>query len=384
MLCSPPESTPDINVRVFLAAYMIVYRPHNVFESTGELETALMNSATQLLARFQQICEVIRTQQYFVSSELTDGFPALLQDYMERFQAWKVPDQERLAIRLKSALFAMYQALTHTPNGDTRTEINTQIERLRRKLAQIKGEEELLQFDVDRLSGVQFPPYINQRFSGLANEQLSHELMLNREYQLKDNSEAGFPELWSNMEAELRCEPPCYTLVLRTLEEIRGAIISVSDESTINGVMDFGFIQTQPQWGECVRFVEAVVGVIQHFQTPERDEKTKTEWEDSILPTLRDATLEQQPLAFSQTLKFLLTWVNGMRIDTANQRIRLIVDIVREHGIEYARNTFQAKLDNGRIGLEHTEVCFFCFLSTQQNLTPPTRHGSGRASSTRS
>ena len=48
-------SPENINVRVFLAAYMIAYRPGQVFETMGPLENALFDAAKPLLEKFEAI-----------------------------------------------------------------------------------------------------------------------------------------------------------------------------------------------------------------------------------------------------------------------------------------------------------------------------------------
>jgi hypothetical protein len=54
---SPPRvlAPENVNVRVFLAGFMIAFRPTHVFESMGELEGALLNAATPLMEKFQGI-----------------------------------------------------------------------------------------------------------------------------------------------------------------------------------------------------------------------------------------------------------------------------------------------------------------------------------------
>jgi hypothetical protein len=377
MLCSRQEPLRrDVHIRVFLTAYMIAHFPTHVFETVGELETALIQCAVPLVAHFHQICESIRTEGRFVSSDLTDGFPVLLCNFMDRFKAWKVPDEAQLAVRIKGALAAMYQALSLSASDSfARSVIHTQIERLRAKLVQLKGAEELLQFDADRIAGVQFPVPRSQR--RLENEQMVHELMLDPAYELKESTEAHAEELWVNMEAELRLEPPCYTLVLRTLEEIHDAILGVTNDDAIDAVMVPGIVDAH-QWNNCVGFIEAIVGVMQRFQTQERDEKTRSEWEGSILPVLRDtADANEQPRVFCQTLKFVLGWVNGMRLDTANARLRSIADVVRDRGVEYEGSTFRNKVNSGMLTLQRTEVCFFGFNFNSQHSNNTTHHRHG-------
>ena len=70
-----PSRTMDpecVNVRVFLAAFMIAYRPTHVFESMGALEQALLESAIPLLETFErqpQYRLVIRALDVFVQEQ---------------------------------------------------------------------------------------------------------------------------------------------------------------------------------------------------------------------------------------------------------------------------------------------------------------------------
>ncbi len=82
----------SVNVRVFLAGYMIAFRPTHVFESMGTLELALLEAATSLLATFEQICESLKTHKAFskVPKEMTEPFQTLLLAYLRAFKAWKV------------------------------------------------------------------------------------------------------------------------------------------------------------------------------------------------------------------------------------------------------------------------------------------------------
>ncbi len=54
---SPPKmlAPENVNVRVFLAGFMIAFRPTHVFESMGTLEQALYDTARPLIAKFEEI-----------------------------------------------------------------------------------------------------------------------------------------------------------------------------------------------------------------------------------------------------------------------------------------------------------------------------------------
>ena len=75
-------SPENVNVRVFLAGYMIAYRPTHVFESMGTLEKALYDAARPLLVAFEQICDSIQSSPNHsfgeVPHELTKDFPIIL------------------------------------------------------------------------------------------------------------------------------------------------------------------------------------------------------------------------------------------------------------------------------------------------------------------
>jgi len=96
---SPPNALiqEPVNVRVFLAGYMIAYRPTHVFESMGVLEQALYDSAVPLMVAFERICSSVCTAPNCsfqeVSHELTRDFPFLLLDFIQKFKAWKGPDE---------------------------------------------------------------------------------------------------------------------------------------------------------------------------------------------------------------------------------------------------------------------------------------------------
>ena len=116
---SPPKmlAPENVNVRVFLAGFMIAFRPTHVFESMGTLEQALYDAARPLMAKFEEICRSILDAGHFfkVPRELTVDFVPMLFEYLKRFKAWKVPDEAKLICRIKHALVALYQAEEHLP-----------------------------------------------------------------------------------------------------------------------------------------------------------------------------------------------------------------------------------------------------------------------------
>jgi hypothetical protein len=56
-----------------------------------------------------------------------------------------------------------------------------------------------------------------------------------------------------------------------------------------------------------------------------------------------------------EALELVLDRVHAVRVDTANNKLRAIAPVIRDHGVEYERSHFKKKLDAGKITLEHTE-----------------------------
>jgi len=392
----------NVNVKVFLAGFMIAYRPTHVFESMGALEHALLDAATPLLTAFQKICNCIRSSAGHsfqdVPNELTKDFPTLLFEYLKRFKAWKVPDEAKLTCRIKHALIALYQAQEHLPpdepvDSKLSVEFRTQIDRLRSKLQQIAGADVLNQFDEQRLAGhVPGEPGGAGGSGGgsggmgggayaalpgrMTNEQLAHELLLDAKFQLDESGgcsvenpvfhrirESFHQAFWDSLVDDLRLATPCYVRVLRVLSEISDGIKDLSgsrEEDSISEIVDLDHIKVQAEqglygWDSCLGLISNIVTVVQRVQAPKRDEETKAKWKQTE-QRMRDASDEEHPRAFCKALEFLLDRVNAMRIDAANARLRLIAPVIKDHGIDYERGKFMDKLKDGSLTLERVHA----------------------------
>ena len=141
----------DLNPRVFIASYMISLHPNHVFElgtTPGSLEERLFQSACILVRLFDEICKASPDARL----PLIRQFKTPLLQYMRDFEAWKIPDGERILNRLERALFCLYNARQHLAETDeVIIQLDVQIERLRSKITQIDPTR-LLQFDAMRRS----------------------------------------------------------------------------------------------------------------------------------------------------------------------------------------------------------------------------------------
>lgn len=399
----------NVNVRVVLAAFMIAYRPTHVFETTGPLEQALVDSATPLIETFERICTQIHKNRAFsdVPAELTRNFPTLLLDYLRKFKAWKVPDEAKLTRRIKHALAALYQAKERlSPNepvdSKLRMELDTQTRNLRLKLSQIAGDSALQEFD-DRYEAGETPtqqPSIYATMPGrISNQQLVHELLLDPAFQLNDDGgcaieNATFDQIrlsfqrafWDSLADDMRLQPtPCFARVLRVCGEIGDSLKELVSEqrSSIEEILDLDFIKQQAEAGlygleSCRMLVSGIISIIRSSQLPERHESLDAQW-PPLLANLNASNASEE--SFCAALEFILERVHLMRVDHSNARLRLISPMIRTHGVTYERDHFESQLNDGTMTLTNTTAWIDKSLRETVKARPATLDGiiNGRA-----
>ncbi|KAJ1465578.1 T-complex protein 11-domain-containing protein [Baffinella frigidus] len=315
------EVTKTVNVRVFLAAYMIAYHQTNVFESINDRERELHTASVKMLEVFDTVTRAIavskpgRDTRQAVQTALT--FPGVLHTYLKAFQAWKLPDEAKLTDRIKHALTALYQAEDHLVEGDPdtpklREEFRAQQERLRAKLLQIAGEDAVKALDHLRASQNEaqacapIPVAValgaaaaehsangggyNALPRRMTNDQLAHELLLDPKFTLDEHGgcrgenpvhakirKSFHDAFWKSLSDDLRLTPPCYVRVLRVLEEVRDNINDMatgggawSGAAQIVDVLDIDLIKQQLEhgaftWETCCKLVHDVEAILNQF-----------------------------------------------------------------------------------------------------------------------
>ena len=140
-----------INPRRFIAIYMISLHPTHVFEmqmTPENLEGRLFQSASTLVRAFDEICKASPDARL----PLIRQFKTPLLQYMRDFEAWRIPDAERILVRVEHALVVIYNARQQLEETDNVIhELDVQIDRLRNKMAQLNPIR-LSQFDAMRFS----------------------------------------------------------------------------------------------------------------------------------------------------------------------------------------------------------------------------------------
>jgi hypothetical protein len=146
------------------------------------------------------------------------------------------------------------------------------------------------------------------------------------------------------------------------LIEIRDGISNLagSRPHQISEIIDIDHIKQQHAnaaygWDNCTKLITDVMGTIQRLQQSSRNEETAQRWEPvRTSMMLGTPSPEEQPAIFCRALEFVLDRVNAMRIDMVNARMRFIAPVIKDHGVTYERDKFQAMLDEGKLTLEHT------------------------------
>lgn len=389
------ESKPNV-FRVFLSGYMIAYHPSSIFESVGPLEQALLDASTPMIDSFERICGEVVLQRKALR-EIVAEFPRVFKKYLECFEGWKTPDENKMGLRIKHALLALYNAQTRLPpNEDDRLcqviycflfspetskltykptqEVHTQITRLRDKLERICGAKALVEFDLQRNSSNKDQTEENSRQSrfervvfpsGVTNEQLAHELLLDPEFQLTpdfgkdlfvfEQIRGDFQQaFWNSIADDMQLTPePCYTRANKVMKEISDGLVVFSSGENVQDLLDD--LQVPTSIDACMILTNRVLDVIRTIQSNNRREETEFKWIESRAEMRSAATV---PRAVCVALEFLLDRVNALKIDAVNLRLRLIASAIKEHGADCERLRFQDKLNKGTMLLTRTERFF--------------------------
>jgi len=152
----PPSVAANLNIKMFLAAYMIRYRPHLVFEYDDTTAKNLFTKARSLIAYTDTMVAKIDARDSLVGNgkSWATTFPTVIEAYKEAFTAWKKPDETRLVTRIRHAVVALMQAQNQLPPDEpadslVRMEIVTQLTRMREQLRRIAGQAGIAQLDAD-------------------------------------------------------------------------------------------------------------------------------------------------------------------------------------------------------------------------------------------
>ncbi len=180
-------------------AFMVAFHSKGVFESPFlSSEHCLVDLATRLVERFERIARYV-LENGRVSRELTADVLPLMGKFIECFQAWKGPDQERLEKRLCRMLAMLEDSLAiyrieDPGNTLDAPKLEAENSRLRDRLARLVGREALDKYDESRwevrgkvIRRLGLTPSNHSMSARTNNEELAHELLLDPTFQLLES-----------------------------------------------------------------------------------------------------------------------------------------------------------------------------------------------------
>jgi len=219
---------------------------------------------------------------------------------------------------------------------------------------------------------------------GMTNEQLAHELLLDKDFRLDEKAGMSDDKLvhtkiretferafWESLVEDLSTLPPTYARVLSVLSEIKTGIQSLTEghpeKERIGAVIDMDKITEQLRQDKltfvaCENLINDIVGVLlsmhERMRSPERRKETVSNWEAVRSKMQEAASLDQEARARATcgALELVLDRVHAVRVDTANNKLKAIAPVIREHGVEYEKSHFVKKLEKNLITLDRTKL----------------------------
>lgn len=366
-----PPGDGLVNVRVFLAMYMIVTNTSKVFESMGDLEHALLRSGRRLMANFERLILQFTARNHEFCKISADAVASLLPslfDYLRKFKAWKVPDELKLTLRIENALFCLHYAILALPGGREQEcnarlaeEMDTQTQRLRSKLIQIAGQARLTEFDLRLANGEggshatmptgdhALPPlhialdldvWATKLPAGVKNEQLAHYLLLDPAFALlpydhdkikRTGTNPLHDIYWNEIEADLKGHTISYTRMLKCVEQIGKDLQELSGGHQIDQIKDaLNVVHIEERikanafdWTEVVGLGSTIILFIKRFQPPADDDSLRQKW-TVVRSQMEEATnASERAEAFTAMLRLAIDSIGKIRIGMANTRFFL-------------------------------------------------------------
>lgn len=353
---SPPGAPERVGIKPFLMSLRIAFHPDHVFEnSTGPIETALIESAAPLVVDFERILRRVAEGGSFqaVPSGESCSFEALLSCFLKRFHEWSAADRPRLLQKIKHTLVALQMQLQlESLDADLRTRMQAKVDELRGRLRQMEGDEGLRAFDA--AASVVRPEYRD----GMTNEQLAHELLLDPTFQIHTPLRMGSARLrlhqqyWDTVTGDLQQTPPSLERVFGVLREIRTRLLKAGGFGICEAIdIDHIRAHTGPYpWSGCVALVASATEILLRLQPSKAIRSRAVEIETDM----RSAEAEDHPRVFVSALRFLLDGVEDLEVGETNARIGMIAPRVLAQGFDYERNKFHDMLAAGTLTLERT------------------------------
>lgn len=196
------------------------------------------------------------------------------------------------------------------------------------------------------------------RQAGMTDDKLVHT-------KIRETFEKAF---WESLADDLSTSPPSYGRVLTVLTQIRTGIESMAsghaEAKQIADIIDVERIKMRLceetlDYEGCQRLMGSIVGVLVsmhgRMKNTERRHETSNRWEGmaEVTHVSEDGARSK---AMCVALQFVLDRVHAVTVDTANNKLKAIAPVVRQHGVDYERGHFFKRLESGLITLDLTKA----------------------------
>ena len=356
---------PRVQMGYIVAAYLVTAYESNVLETMDQQASEMREKAIAFLNRFEEIARSIARRRVFqaIPANLTVDFEMLMMDFLISFHEWKIPDPERILIRIRNAIIALLQTRKSLHKGQEiiGPEIEAEIDRLRQKYRQIAGESALKEFEGTIPPETNFSSQFARKI--VDNRQLAHELLLDNNFRLDDEMLLFNPRFqalrreytrayWRSLLDELRLTPPSFLRARQALEHIRSGLQEHTTEPVDCAFDEIHRIQALHDGltiDAVKNLIAAVFVIIQKVQSPSRDEESRVGW-NTFMETQHQAVDE----CFCHGLEFLMNRLDALHVDHANSRLALMTSRIHSHGTNFETMKFKESLDSGALTLERT------------------------------
>jgi len=386
--CHPFRLSRVSNARLLLGGYIIAMQPSFTFahvqtavlnsanttvKALEQLERAVLESARTTIKALEQLLEAIVKAGAFsaVPDETSRDFLPTLQDYLDKFRAWKTLDEETVGCNIKNALVDLYQSTIDPNDPDClkkTQETEACVTRLRKKLKELYSPGTLEQFDIDLKNGKTFfrieakpepvVPIVNHEIS---KEQMCQELLMDPSFQLDTSHDSPIKHsicqtpsqgYWDELVEQLDLPFAFHGHLLSVFSMIETRLSHV--HSGTKKAMNLSRLKKEDfQWSSCTRVVGEVVAIILDTQQPEREAEMREQWRN-IGRSMLDEPNNSKVLC--SALQFLLDRANLLLLDKVNTTLRHLAPSVKEHGVDYVQSNFKNALSAGTIALTHTKA----------------------------
>jgi len=392
--------------KIFIGSFLIVHHYKRLFDRNTALEQKVVNTGTEMLEKFKDICETIKLGHHHASSSFSSSsrpslvekaraFLLILSTYVKVFKEWKLLDEKRVVSRIRYTLEALID-IQHNlgPIDDFESErlhleYNLRISNLKSALFKFKtGIKVLQELKIPEVqhssSNTQGYPFMQTDIfrcfpKKMSNEQMAHEILLDPLFQLNDHGSLPYlhpalktmrdcfhKSLWKCALDDLQEMPPNYEKFIGVLEETLEGITSLaasSEKQEIKLIVDIPSIKNQISqglfsWKNIQTLLYAIFYVFKKVQAPKRDEENDVIFKE-VQAKVEEGfqQVEMQPKALCFAMEKMLGIINCMRMDGSNAKLSLLANVVTQNdlGLTYLREKFDTKLRTHVLDLQRTK-----------------------------